>query len=80
LFSLTAIQLYAQKNKSSNSSTPHFIEGIELSRNENKATSIIIKDEETNPIQTKQKIEIIKDDEIEQLSQLQIKYEQFRFF
>ena len=76
MFSLTAIQLFAQKNKSSNSSTPHFIEGIELSRNENKASSIIIKDEWTNPIQKKQKSEDLKPDEAEQLSQLQIKYAQ----
>lgn len=76
MLSLVAHQLFAQKNKSQSSTTPHFIEGIELSRNENANASIIVYDELTKPKKSNPKIENVASEETEQINALQIKYAQ----
>ncbi len=75
-FSLVVSQLSAQKNKPEQSKTPHFIEGIELSRNSEVNQSIIIKDESVNNSKSKVIDNTALPEEDPQINSLQIKYAQ----
>ena len=76
IFSLVVNQLCAQKNKAPKSNTPHFIEGIELSRNTGTQNPIIIKDDNSITEQPKFIISSEQPEENEQINSLQIKYAQ----
>ncbi len=75
-FSLVVMQLCAQKNKAPKSNTPHFIEGIELSRNTGVYNPIIIKDDNSNFSQSKIITSNEQPEENEEINSLQIKYAQ----
>ena len=76
LFSLVVTQLCAQKSKAPKSNTPHFIEGIELTRNTEAKNSIIIKDNNSITGQSTLFISTEQPEQNEKINSLQIKYAQ----